>query len=207
MRTRLGFRCSVAGAALAALHHRSSQAQPLPASTPPHGQELPASLHAQRFEPTVPYPGWDNNWDYCEPTPKEVAKRVGQPWPITDYAAAIRQLYAEHTDRSESRVDALIEANQDDLPGLFTRAYVAHAHGGGATRHIILVRHGQYEEQRALSRRLHAAAPHSFGLPGDTHYHELDNARVLTPLGREQVAAHRVERRVCTTSRRIMPHP
>ena len=149
-------------------------------------QELPESLASQRFVPAVPYPGWDDNWDWCDISVKEVAKRLGQSWPITDYETAIHKLYAEHSDKPPGKVDELIRANKGDLPMLFKRAFLQYAYGGGVTRHIILVRHGQYEEQRSLARRLHSENPHTFGLPGDTKYAELDAARALTERGRVQ---------------------
>ena len=149
-------------------------------------EELPSSLASQRYEPNVAYPGWDTNWDYCDLPLREVAKRLGHSWPITDYAAAVRKLYLEHTDKPTAKVDELIAANRDALPQLYKKAFAQVAYGGGVTRHIILVRHGQYEEQRSLARRLHAENPHKFGLPGDTNYAELDRARVLTEVGRSQ---------------------
>ena len=175
-------RAPIGAAVTAAALHRLAHAEELPSRF----QQLPESLSMQAFRPTVPYPGWDDNWDYCNPSQREVAKRLNHEWPITDYPAAIHKLYADHTELSPRAVDKLIEANKDDLPDLYKRAFVKYAHGGAVTRHIILVRHGQYEEQRALSKRLHAENPHHFGLPGDTKYAELDAARVLTPLGRKQ---------------------
>eukprot|EP00930_Biecheleria_cincta_P028125 TRINITY_DN1960_c4_g1_i1.p1 TRINITY_DN1960_c4_g1~~TRINITY_DN1960_c4_g1_i1.p1 ORF type:complete len:412 (-),score=35.21 TRINITY_DN1960_c4_g1_i1:89-1261(-) len=148
-------------------------------------QQLPTSLASQRFEPAVPYPGWDDNWDYLDLRPRDVAKRLSHPWPIADYPDAIHKLYAAHTDKSAAKVDEIISANQDDLPSLYKKAFTQYAWGGAVTRHIILVRHGQYDEQHALSKRLHAETKR-WGLPGDTKYAELDQARVLTPLGREQ---------------------
>eukprot|EP00416_Gambierdiscus_australes_P017898 CAMPEP_0171066048 /NCGR_PEP_ID=MMETSP0766_2-20121228/7198_1 /TAXON_ID=439317 /ORGANISM="Gambierdiscus australes, Strain CAWD 149" /LENGTH=370 /DNA_ID=CAMNT_0011522199 /DNA_START=45 /DNA_END=1154 /DNA_ORIENTATION=+ len=149
-------------------------------------QELPTRLAMQKFQPVVPYPGWDDNWDYCDLDQKAIAKRLKHTWPITDYPKTIHQLYAEHTDRPTSKVDKLIEANVDDLPGLYKRAFLRYAYGGAVTRHILLVRHGQYEEHRELSQRLHSENPHMFGLPGDAKFAELDKERVLTALGREQ---------------------
>jgi len=150
--------------------------------------QLPPSLAMQGFQPATPYPGWDNNWDYCDLDQKAIAKRLSHEWPISDYPMAIHKLYAEHSDRSSEKVDKTIEANKDDLPGLYKRAFLQHAYGGASTRHIILVRHGQYEEQKALSKKLHSENPHHFGLPGDTKERELDDARILTELGRHQAA-------------------
>ena len=87
-------------------------------------QELPESLASQRFVPAVPYPGWDDNWDWCDISVKEVAKRLGQSWPITDYETAIHKLYAEHSDKPPGKVDELIRANKGDLPMLFKRAFL-----------------------------------------------------------------------------------
>ena len=64
--------------------------------------------------PPKPYPEWDPNWDFREPTDDDAMKKH-----------AARRL--------------------------------------GAHRHIILVRHGQYDEE------------------------DDDDARILTPLGRQQV--------------------
>ena len=178
LRARAPLGAAVGAAAL----HRLAHAEELPSRF----QQLPEALSMQAFTPAVPYPGWDDNWDYCDPSQRDVAKRLGHAWPVTDYPAAIHKLYADHAEVSPRAVDRLIEANKDDLPDLYKRAFVKYAYGGAVTRHIILVRHGQYEEQRALSKRLHAENPHHFGLPGDTKYAELDAARVLTPLGRQQ---------------------
>ena len=148
-------------------------------------QELPA--FAAQSRPTAPYPAWDDNWDHCELRPQDVAKRLGHEWSTPDsHVKAIHRLYAEHTDKDRAKVDAVIKDHEDDLPSLYKRAYLRYAHGGAVTRHIILVRHGQYDEQRALSKRLHAVDPDGFGRPGDPLSEELDAARVLTPRGRIQ---------------------
>lgn len=76
----------------------------------------------QLWEPKVPYPLWDSNWD---------GKR---PMPTGD----------EIVDRERER-----ELRRN-----------------GVTRHIILIRHGQYDET-----------------------HKADEKRILTPLGREQAEA------------------
>lgn len=173
-----------------AIANRERRQKPVRTEEPPNRfQELPTSLAMQAFKPAVPYPGWDDNWDYCDIGPKKVAKSLGHDWPVQDYAEVVRKLYAEHTEKSVSTVDKIIEKNKDDLPGLYKRAFLQYAYGGGVTRHIILVRHGQYDEQRALAKKLHAESPHRFGLPGDMNHLELDRARVLTPLGRRQAEA------------------
>ena len=56
---------------------------------------------------------------------------------------------------------------------MYRRAYLQHAYGGAVTRHIILVRHGQYEEQRELYRPL-AKADRDFGMPMDEKHWEVD---------------------------------
>jgi len=153
-------------------------------------QELPRPLSSQAFRPNVPYPGWDNGWDCCDLSLREVARKLGHEWPIADLGAAVRKLYAEHTEKSPADVDAIIakaDGREDGgLAALYRKAYLEHAFGGAATRHIILVRHGQYDEQKQLAGRLLSENPHNFGMPGDTKYPELDAAQVLTPLGRTQ---------------------
>lgn len=124
-------------------------------SDQPRFQDLPPEYESQRFVPAAPYPAWDSNWDYCELTVKEVAHALKHEYPVLDYADAIRKLYAEHTDRSADRVEKLIRNTPaDELPSLYKRAYLDHAYGGAVTRHIILVRHGQYDEQSGLARTL-----------------------------------------------------
>ena len=137
-------------------------------------------------------PNWDWNWDYRELTAKDVASQLGHAWPIDDYAKAIHKLFADHTDKKPESVDKLIEKSRDDLPALYRTAYRQHAFGGAKVRHILLVRHGQYEEQRELSRKLEAADEKQVQLEELTMRgpsFELVNARqVLTPLGRKQAA-------------------
>ena len=129
-------------------------------------QELPAFV--AQSHPTAPYGAWDDNWDHCELRPQDVAKRLGHEWSTPEsHVKAIHRLYAEHTDKDRAKVDAVIKDHEDDLPSLYKRAYLRYAHGGAVTRHIILVRHGQYDEQRALSKRLHAIDPDGFGRPGE----------------------------------------
>jgi len=94
-------------------------------------QDLPAEYEEQRFLPARPYPAWDRNWDYCEPSDREVARALRHAWPIADYADAVRSLYAEHTNRSSERVERLLERTPEaELPALYRRAYLEHAYGG-----------------------------------------------------------------------------
>ena len=177
---------AVAASASFALH-RTSHAKARQEEPPSGWQELPASVSQAR--PAAPYPSWDDNWDHCELLPRDVAKRLGHEWSTTEsesHVKAIHRLYAEHTDTDRAKVDAIIKEHGEDLPGLYKRAYLRYAHGGAVTRHIILVRHGQYDEQRSLSKRLHAENPDGFGRPGDPLSEELDAARVLTQRGRTQ---------------------
>mmetsp|Transcript_80367 Transcript_80367/g.222301 ORF Transcript_80367/g.222301 Transcript_80367/m.222301 type:complete len:400 (+) Transcript_80367:95-1294(+) len=160
-------------------------------------EELPSKYVPQRFVPAVPYPGWDHNWDYLKLSAKDIARELRHKWPITDYAAAIRQLFAEHYHFSESSkyktpedVERLISKRADDLPELYREAFMTYAWGGAPTRFIILVRHGQYEEQRDLVRRQRSEVGlQQFDLDDRLQrdsYLEVDAKRVLTSLGRRQ---------------------
>ena len=155
--------------------------------------KLPTDREPQRATPNAPYPDWDWNWDYRELTAKDIAKQLGHHWPITDYAEAIRQLYAAHSTKTLAAVDQLIEKCGDDLPALYRRAYREHAFGGAKVRHILLVRHGQYEEQRTLSKALENADEWQVRLEELTQrgpsFAVVNERQVLTPLGREQAAA------------------
>ena len=70
---------------------------------------------------------------------------------------------------------------------------MAHAWGGAPRRHIILVRHGQYEEQRQLEKaKVAEVGRQQYELDERLQrgaYLEVDQARVLTPLGRQQAAS------------------
>ena len=159
-RVRLSLPAGAVAASAAFALHRTS------ARTLCDVQELPASVAQSR--PAAPYPAWNDNWDNCELRPHDVAKRLGHEWSTPEsHVKAVHRLYAEHTDKDRAKVDAIIKDHADDLPSLYKRAYLRYAHGGAVTRHIILVRHGQYEEQRSLSKRLHAENPDGFGRPGD----------------------------------------
>jgi len=182
-RVRLSLPAGAVAASASFALHRTSHSQAR-TKEPPNGfQELPASVAQAR--PAAPYPAWNDNWDLCELSPRDVAKRLGHEWSSTteSHVKAIHKLYAEHTDKNRAKVDAIVKEHGEDLPGLYKRAYLRYAHGGAVTRHIILVRHGQYDEQRSLSKRLHAVNPDGFGRPGDPLSEELDAARVLTPKG------------------------
>ena len=164
----------------------------LEASNDERFKTLRSTAASQRFMPNAPYPDWDSSWDYRVMSCKDVAKQLGHQWPITDYSAAIRELYAVHSDKSPNHVEKLIKKSESDLPALYLRAYREHAFGGAATRHIILVRHGQYEEQRELSRRLRERDPMQFNLEELTQdgptFDAVNAAQVLTALGRQQAA-------------------
>ena len=140
--------CFATTAATARAHAESAQQERF--------QDLPDAVAEQRYAPTSPYGTWDRNWDYCELTDKDVAKALKHEWPITDLADAVRCLYKEHTDKTDKQIDKLIENASSDgkLSALYRRAYLEYAYGGGVTRHLILVRHGQYDEQRKLARPL-----------------------------------------------------
>ena len=126
-------------------------------------------FETQGFRPAVPYPGWDWNWDHLELTPKAIAADLGYAGPTAtsaDLACAIRQLFAEHYAfapdaryKSLADVDELIEKRKEEMGGLaqlYRESYMKHAWGGAPVRHVLLVRHGQYEEHRALERQLRA---------------------------------------------------
>ena len=150
--------------------------------------DLPAEVEDQRFVPAVRWGAWDRDWDRCELTEKDVAAALKHSYPITDYAEAIRKIFRDHAShRSQSEVERMIAngLERNDLPAVYKRAYLDHAFGGATVRHMILVRHGQYEEQRELYRPL-AKADRDFGLPLDDQYKNVDEKQVLTDLGRRQ---------------------
>eukprot|EP00658_Telonema_sp_P-2_P066723 TRINITY_DN5568_c0_g1_i1.p1 TRINITY_DN5568_c0_g1~~TRINITY_DN5568_c0_g1_i1.p1 ORF type:complete len:384 (+),score=72.68 TRINITY_DN5568_c0_g1_i1:103-1152(+) len=140
-------------------------------------QSVPPELEPQLFQPTVAYPGWDSNWDYRSPNPDQVAKLVGESTPVKDYTAACRRLYSNHTNKSAEQIEKLLEGS-DDHEKLFVQGVVRYSRM--PTRHIILVRHGQYDET-------YNKPPHCHGeTPRDEMY---DVKRVLTHLGQEQALA------------------
>ena len=188
LRMRRGLAAAAAASATAA----AAAAAAATLCDPSFVQDLPASVEAQRFRPVAPYGAWDRNWDHCEPTAKEVASALKHDWPITDYPKVIRLLYSQHAPKkSEADVSRLIAEAEleggDALESLYKRAFLMHAYGGGTTRHIILVRHGQYEEHRDFERPL--ARDRDYGMPHDLVYPTVDAKQVLTPLGRRQAVA------------------
>ena len=165
---------------------------------------LPAEFVRLAHTPAVPYPGWDADWDGLTLPAKAVAKDLGHSWPIADYAAAIRTLFVEHYAfsatsryRSLAEVERAIERRREkgegELEEFYREAYMRHAWGGAPVKHVILVRHGQYEERHDLERRLQAAVGgQQFELDERQQrgaYLTLDRQRVLTPLGRRQAEA------------------
>ena len=145
------------------------------------------------FKPAVPYPGWDSNWDDLKLTSRQVAKELGHEWSSNfDYAANIRKLFAEHTDVPETEVDVLV-AQSDDLPKLYRQSYAKHAWGGASVRYIVLVRHGQYDEQRALQKAIKKEiGPQATDLDEmlqKDSWERINAGQVLTALGRQQATA------------------
>ena len=145
------------------------------------------------FKPAVPYPGWDSNWDDLKLTSRQVAKELGHEWSSKfDYAANIRKLFAEHTDVPETEVDVLV-AQSDDLPKLYRQSYAKHAWGGASVRYIVLVRHGQYDEQRALQKAIKKEiGPQATDLDEmlqKDSWERINAGQVLTALGRQQATA------------------
>eukprot|EP00964_Phaeocystis_antarctica_P094510 scaffold61222_cov71-Phaeocystis_antarctica.AAC.1 len=166
--------------------------------------EVPAEFARLAHTPAVPYPGWDADWDGLTLPAKAVAKDLGHSWPIADYAAAIRTLFVEHYAfsttsryRSLAEVERAIERRREkgegELEDFYRESYMRHAWGGAPVKHVILVRHGQYEERHDLERQLQAAVGgQQFELDERQQrgaYLTLDQQRVLTPLGRRQAEA------------------
>lgn len=151
--------------------------------------DLPSELEDQRFVPAVRYGAWDRDWDRCNLSTKQVAGALDHAWPIQDYADAIRQLLREHTKKSEKEIEKIVKSAQkaDTLEQTYKRRYLDHAFGGAVTRHIILVRHGQYDEQRAFVRSVDRQR--DYGMPLDETFPMVDARQVLTPLGRRQAEA------------------
>ena len=82
-------------------------------------------------------------------------------------------------DKKPEAVDKIIadvEQRGVALSALYRRAYVEHAFGGGVTRHLILVRHGQYDEQRDLARPLEKER--DFGMPLDEVWPSVDARQI-----------------------------
>ena len=111
---------------------------------------IPTGCQQQRFRPTVPYGDWDANWDHrnAVQTPKAMTIALGiatSKDTDPDYAEAIRHLYRSHTTKSQEDVEAIIAKAQspEALATHFRGAFLRYC---GVTRHIILIRHGQYDE-------------------------------------------------------------
>jgi serine/threonine-protein phosphatase PGAM5 len=150
---------------------------------------------APHFTPAVPYPGWDRDWDHLQLSTKDIARELRHEWPIADFAAAIRKLFKQHTNKAEPFVEALLRDHKEDLPKLYRESYVKYAYGGGPVRYLILVRHGQYEEHyktaayKAVQSEIGPQAAGLDELLQRGSYLDLDRRQGLTALGREQAAA------------------
>lgn len=114
-------------------------------STDPHEQKPKEALLYnglfplyQLWTPKVPYPQWDKDWDGKQP----------QPQPTQDGN--------DKQDVNTPQEQQKKQQQQHQYDERFIRKH-------GVTRHIILIRHGQYDER-----------------------HPDDHKRVLTPLGRKQ---------------------
>ena len=102
---RLGLRAlrvplgaGAAAAACASIGGSSECKSSRPEPTRDRFQSMPPSSTEQLFVPSVPYPQWDSNWDYCRPTEDEMAAALGlKEKPSKDWAHAIHHLYAQHT--------------------------------------------------------------------------------------------------------------
>ena len=145
-----------------------------------------------RLQAAVP-PVGTRNWDDLKLTSRQVAKELGHEWSSNfDYAANIRKLFAEHTDVPETEVDVLV-AQSDDLPKLYRQSYAKHAWGGASVRYIVLVRHGQYDEQRALQKAIKKEiGPQATDLDEmlqKDSWERINAGQVLTALGRQQATA------------------
>ncbi|KAL7471609.1 hypothetical protein ACHAXS_011918 [Conticribra weissflogii] len=92
----------------------------------------------QLWRPSLEYPLWDYNWDGRQPPPIVLSPsdRNG----------------GDESDRSTEDATRIAEAKRE-----------RHIRKNGVTRHLILIRHGQYDET-----------------------HKEDQNRILTPLGRKQ---------------------
>ena len=126
---------------------------------------LPPELQPQQFAPAAPYPVWDTDWDHQTPTAAKRARLAGLSGTSAseeECRHALHQLYAEPGPghKTPAEVDKLIKKYAGDLDKLLLKALCAKR---GSTRHLILIRHGQYEDGRSS-----------------------DEEQVLTPLGRRQ---------------------
>ena len=133
---------------------------------------LPDELQQQQQQPAKP---WDSDWDHRTPSAAKQAKLTSMPASPqpADYKRAILQLYSEPgpSCKRPSEVEALLEKNADNLDGLLIKSLSAVR---GSTRHVVLIRHGQYDEADRSS----------------------DEVQRLTPLGRRQVCRSTIPWRV-----------
>ena len=97
---RLGLRAlrvplgaGAAAAACASIGGSSECKSSRPEPTRERFQSMPPESTEQLFRPSVPYPQWDSNWDYCRPTEDEMAAALGlKEKPSKDWAHAIHHL-------------------------------------------------------------------------------------------------------------------
>jgi Fructose-2,6-bisphosphatase len=122
-------------------YHDNDKCPPTNSTDPPHEPKPKETLLYnglfplyQLWTPKVPYPQWDKDWDGKQP----------QPQPTQD-----------GNDKQDFNTQQQ-QQQQHQYNERFIRKH-------GITRHIILIRHGQYDER-----------------------HPDDHKRVLTPLGRKQ---------------------
>ena len=139
-------RAAFAGAAAYALVERKSL---LEEANSKRFSELPPAFASQGHSPTIPYPGWDYDWDRLTLDNRAIAKELGHSWPINDYAEAIRKLFVEHyrfTEKGRYKSLADVEKaikrrrEKGELAEFYREAYMRHAWGGAPVRHVILVR-------------------------------------------------------------------
>ncbi|KAL3926747.1 MAG: hypothetical protein SGPRY_003159 [Prymnesium sp.] len=177
-------------ASLAAAGLSSPLAQAEPSSDEKRFQQLPPQAQKQQFAPHAPYPAWDSNWDYRDLSLKQIADHLGHSWPIRDFSQATRQLLSDHTAKTTTQIDKIVEEGASDPPALYRKAYRRYAFGGAPVRHIILVRHGQYEERKDISSQFRSADRVRWMDECTFRRGELwdyfNNQQVLTPLGRHQ---------------------
>ncbi|KAL1505126.1 hypothetical protein AB1Y20_008885 [Prymnesium parvum] len=133
---------------------------------------------------------WDSNWDCRALSARQVASLLNHAWPIDDYHEATRRILREHTSKSAEQIERVIAEGGADPAALYCKAYRRYAYGGAPVRHILLVRHGQYEEQRELSAHLRATEGARW-LDERTFrrgalWQSYNEQQVLTPLGRKQ---------------------